>query len=80
MQAQGLSRGESRNRIKSVTTKPKTFTTEDAAGRKAVIANGSIRGASVEAVQCEEGTVGKQCMSTKIINVHGQMRLDMQKQ
>jgi hypothetical protein len=34
----------------------------------------------VEAVQCEYGTVGKQGLSTTIINVHGQMRLDLQKQ
>jgi hypothetical protein len=36
--------------------------------------------ASVDAVQCEDGTVGKQGLSTTIINVHGQMRLDMQRQ
>jgi hypothetical protein len=80
IQAQGLSREESRKCIKAATTKPKTFTTEDAAGRKAVVANGSHRGASVEAVQCEDGTVSKQGLSTTSINVHGQMRLDMQKQ
>jgi hypothetical protein len=79
MQAQGLSRGESRKRIKAAaTTKPKTFTTENAAGRKAVVANGTRRVASGDAVQCEDGTVGKQGLSTTIINVHGQMRLDMQ--
>jgi hypothetical protein len=80
MQAQGLSREESRKQIKSATIKPKTFTTEDAAGRKAVVANGSRCGVSVEAVQCEDVTVGKQGLSTTIINVHGQMRPDMQKQ
>jgi hypothetical protein len=36
--------------------------------------------ASVDAVQCEDGTVGKQGMSTTIINMHGQMRLEMQRQ
>jgi hypothetical protein len=36
--------------------------------------------ASVDTVQCEDGTVGKQGLSTTIINVHGQMRLDMQRQ
>jgi hypothetical protein len=35
---------------------------------------------SVEAVQCEDVTVGKKGLSTTIINVHGQMRLHMQKQ
>jgi hypothetical protein len=60
MQPQGLSREESRKRIKAATTKPKTFTTEDDAGRRAVVANVSRHGASVEAVQCEDGTVGKQ--------------------
>jgi hypothetical protein len=81
MQTQGLSRQESRKRIKAAaTTKPKTFTTEDAAGRKAVVVNGTRRVASVDAIQCEDGTVGKQCLSTTIINVHGQMRLDMQRQ
>jgi hypothetical protein len=81
MQAQGLSREESMKWIKAAaTTKPKTFTTEDAAGRKAVVANGTRRVASVDAVQCEDGTVGKQGLSTTIINVHGQMILDMQRQ
>jgi hypothetical protein len=81
MQAQCLSCEQSRKRIKSAaTTKPKTFTTEDAAGRKAVVANGTRRVASVDAVQCEDGTVGKQGLSTTIINVHGQTRLDMQRQ
>jgi hypothetical protein len=80
MQAQGLSREESRKRIKAATTKPNNFTTDDASSRKAVIANGSHRGASVEAVQCEDGTIGKQSLSTTIINVHGQMIFDMQKQ
>jgi hypothetical protein len=80
MQAQGLSSEESRKRVKSATTKPKTFITEDAAGRKAVVANESRRVASVEAIQCEYGTVGKQGLFTIIINVHGQMRLDMQTQ
>jgi hypothetical protein len=79
MQAQGLYREESRKRIKAATTKPKTFTMEDAAGQRAVVANGSCRGASVGGVQCEDGTVGKQGMSTTIVNVHGQMILDMQK-
>jgi hypothetical protein len=59
MQAQGLYCEELRKRIKAATTKPKTFTTEDSAGRKAVVANGSRRGASVQAVQCEDGKVGK---------------------
>jgi hypothetical protein len=36
--------------------------------------------ASVDAVQCEDGTVGNQGLSTTIINVHGQMRLEMQTQ
>jgi hypothetical protein len=80
MQAQGLSREQSRKQIKAATTKPKTFTTDDAAGRKWVVANGSRRGALVKAVRCEDGTVGKQGLSTTLINVHGQIRLDMQKQ
>jgi hypothetical protein len=81
MKAQGLSREESRKRIKAAaTTKPKTFKTEDAAGRKAVVPNRTRRVASVDAVQCDDGTVGKQGLSTTIINVHGQMRLDMQRQ
>jgi hypothetical protein len=81
MQAQCLSRDESRKRIKAAaTTKPKTFTTEDTAGRKLVVANGTRRVGSVDAVQCEDGTVGKQGLSTTIINVHGQTRLDMQRQ
>jgi hypothetical protein len=73
MQAQCLSREESRKRIKSATTNPKNFTTEDAALRKAVVANESRRGASVESVQCKDGTVGNQGLSTAIIDVHGQM-------
>jgi hypothetical protein len=80
MQAQCLSREESRKRIKAANTKPKTFTTEGAAGGKSVVANGSRRGASVEAVQCEDVTVGKQGLSTTIINVHGQLILDTKKQ
>jgi hypothetical protein len=79
MQSQGLSHEESRKRIKAA-SKPKTFTMEDAAGWKAVVTNGTCRGASVEFIQCEDGTVGKKCLSTTIINVHGQLRLDMQKQ
>jgi hypothetical protein len=39
-----------------------------------------IHGELVEAVQCEDGKVGKQCLFTTIIHVHGQMRLDIQKQ
>jgi hypothetical protein len=77
MQSQGLNREESRKRIKAA-TKPKTFTMEDAAGWKAVVANGTRRGASVETVQCKDRAVGKQCLSTMIINVRGQTRLDMQ--
>jgi hypothetical protein len=80
MQAQDLSRDESRKRIKAVSSNQKTFTVEDAAGRKAVVANGTCHGASVDAVQCKYGTTGNQGMSTTIINVHGQMILDMQKQ
>jgi hypothetical protein len=54
MQAQGLSREESSKWIKTATTKPKTFMTEDADCRTSVVANGSRREASVEAVQCED--------------------------
>jgi hypothetical protein len=71
MQAQGLTREESRKLIKAATTKPNNFTTKDAASRKAFVANGSRRGASLEVVQCEDDTVGKQGLSTIVINVHG---------
>jgi hypothetical protein len=80
MQAQCLSREESRKRITAATAKPNISTTEDASGRKAVFPNGTRRVASVDAVQCEGGTVDKQGLSTTPINVHGQMRLDMQRQ
>jgi hypothetical protein len=66
--------------VKNQGSGSKTFTTEDAAGRKSVFANGTHRVASVDAAQCEDGTVGKQGLSITIINVHGQMRLDMQRQ
>jgi uncharacterized membrane protein len=45
-----------------------------------VVATGTRRGASVDLLQCEDGTAGKQGLSTTIINVHGKMRLDVQKQ
>jgi hypothetical protein len=80
MQAQGLSREESRTGIKAASSKPKTFTMEDAEGWKSVVANRTRRGASVDLDQCKDRTAGKQGLSTTIINVHGQMRIDTQKQ
>jgi hypothetical protein len=74
MQAQGLSREESRKWIKAATTKPKLV------GKRLSQTDHAVGHQWCKAVQCEDGTVGKQGLYTTIINVHGQMRLDMQKQ
>jgi hypothetical protein len=50
MQAQGLSHEESRKMIKTAASKPKTFTTEESEGRKAVTVNGTYCGATVDLI------------------------------